>query len=160
MLKGLKRSLPPKRDARPAFLLPHYRIPARFRHPTSARRCASIAAVIFSFFGLMRFHVLGKLNINSLSLVDKGGREYKMRQLSLANQKVIFSEKIIGFFFDISDKFHLVARVYLPRLSDKRSEWKYICPLRALRLLWAHNLLGSTPFSKKTFCKKGPTRGY
>ena len=51
VLKGLKRWLPSKRDARPAFLLPHYKIPARFCHPTSGKLCASIAAVIFGFFG-------------------------------------------------------------------------------------------------------------
>ena len=49
VLKGLKRWLPPKRDARPAFLLPHYKIPPMFCHPTSGKLCASIAAVIFEF---------------------------------------------------------------------------------------------------------------
>ena len=154
VLKGLKRHWPQKSDARPAFLLPHYKIPVKFSHPATGRHCASIAAIIFGFFGLARYHVLEKLNIDSLSLVDRGGHEYKIRYLSPENRKkVLFSRKIIGFFFDISDKFHPVARVYLPKLSDTLPQWKHICPLRALRLLWAHNLLDSAPFSKKRFTK-------
>ena len=35
VLKGLKRWLPSKKHARPAFLLPHYKIPARFCHHAS-----------------------------------------------------------------------------------------------------------------------------
>ena len=155
VLKGLKRWLPPKKDARPAFLLPHYILPPKFRHPASGKLCTSMAAVIFGFFGLARFHVLEKMNIDSLSLVDRGGREYKIHSFSKANRKkVLFSEKIIGFFFDISDKFQPVARVYLPKLADSLPKWKHICPLRALRLLWAHNLLDSAPFSKNCLAKK------
>ena len=155
VLKGLKRWLPPKRDARPAFLLPHYKLPTRFCHPTSGRQCTSIAAVIFGLFGLARFHVLEKMSIDSLTLVDKGGHEYKIRRFSPANRKkVLFSKKIIGFYFEISDKFHPVARVYLPKLSDTLPKWRHICPLRALRLLWAHNLLNSAPFSKKRLAGK------
>ena len=60
----------------------------------------------------------------------------------------------MGFYFDVSDKFQPVARVYLPKLSDTLPKWKHICPLRALRLLWAHNLLDSAPFSKKHLVKK------
>ena len=151
----MKRSLPPKRDARPAFLLPHYKLPKKYQLPTSGRQCATIAAIIFGFFGLARFHVLEKLRVDALSIVDRGGHEYKMRNLTQRNQKkVLFSPKIIGFFFDIKDKFHPVARVYLPRLSDTLAKWKNICPLRALRLLWAHDLLNFAPFSKKRLGKK------
>ena len=39
-------------------------------------------------------------------------------------------------------------------MSDTLPKWKHICPLRALRLLWAHNLLNSAPFSKKRFGEK------
>ena len=149
VLKGLKRRLPPKRDCRPAFLLPHYKLPKWLCHPISGRHCATIAAVIFGFFGLSRFHILEKLKIEALSLVDKGGHEYKINKLSKRNcKKVLFSDKIIGFFFDISDKFQPVARVYLPRFSDVLPKWGNIC-LRALRLLWAHDLLNSVPFSKE-----------
>ena len=58
VLKGLKRRLPNKKDTRPAFLLPHYKLPNDLGNPTSGQLCATIAAVIFGFFGLARFHVL------------------------------------------------------------------------------------------------------
>ena len=96
VLKGLKRRLPAKSDSRPAFLLPHYKLPKGLRHPVSGRQCTTIAAVIFGFFGLSRFHVLEKLTIEALSLVDKGGHEYKINNLSKRNcKKVLFSNKII-----------------------------------------------------------------
>ena len=99
VLKGLKRRLPSKKDTRPAFLLPHYKLPNELGHPTSGQLCATIAAVIFGFFGLARFHVLKKLELKALCLVDKGGHEYKMRKLSKKFcKKVLFSDKIIGFF--------------------------------------------------------------
>ena len=50
VLKGLKRQLPPKKDTRPAFLLPHYGLPPKFRYPASGRLCSTIAAIIFWFF--------------------------------------------------------------------------------------------------------------
>ena len=127
VLKGLKRCWPPKTDVRPAFLLPHYKLPSKFRYPSSGQQCSQIAAVIFGFFGLARFHVLEKLNVDCLTLVDKSGHEYKLRQLSSKNLKrVLFSEKIMGFFFDISDKFHPVARVYLPKLFDTLPRWRHM----------------------------------
>ena len=135
VLNGLNRHLPRKKEARPAFFLPHYELPKELGHPTSGRLCATIAAVIFGFFGLARFHVLKKLELKALCLVDKGGHQYQMHKLSRKfRKKVLFSDKIIGFFFEVEDKFHPVARVYLPRVSDVLPKWKYICPLRALRL--------------------------
>ena len=155
VLKGLKRRLPPKSDTRPAFLLPHYNLPLSFCHPTTQQLCATMAAVIFGFFGLARFHVLEQLTIDALTMVDRGGHEYKIRNFSPQNcKKTIFSKKVIGFFFDIDDKFHPAARVYLPKVADVLPKWENICPLRALRLLWAHDLLKSIPFSRETVTEK------
>ena len=70
------------------------------------------------------------------------------------SEKSDFSQKIIGFFFDIKDKFHPVAWVYLPRLADMHIKWEQICPQQALRLHWAHDLLGAAPFSRKRLEKK------
>ena len=151
----MKRQLPAKRDARPAFLLPHYKLPTKFRHPSNEKYCSTMAAIIFGFFGLTRFHVLRKLNIESLCLVDRRGFEYRIGRFSPEGRKrVLFSDRIIGFFFDISDKYHPVARVYLPKLADTLPKWRHMCPLRALRLLWAHDLLDSPPFSAKHLSKK------
>ena len=155
VLKGLKRQLPPKKDTRPAFLLPHYGLPRKFRYPASGRLCSTIAAIIFGFFGLSRFHILKQMNINSLCLVDTKGVQYKIHQFAPeGRKKVLFSDKIIGFFFDVCDKYHPVARVYLPKLADTLPKWKHMCPLRALRLLWAHGLLDSSPFSAERLTKK------
>ena len=155
VLKGISRVRPKKPDTRPAFLLPSYRIPLHFRHPISGDRCSQIAAAIFCFFGMLRFHVLQKLHINSLVIVDQGGAEHKMASLAHSQQKrLIFSPEVIGFFFDISDKFHPVARAYYPKLTDTSPKWISICPLRALKLLWIYGLLNSSPFKKARLTEK------
>ena len=95
------------------------------------------------------------MNMSSLCLVDKKGFQYKIHQFTPeGRKKVLFSDKIIGFFFEVSGKFHPVARVYLPKLADTLPRWKHMCPLRALRLLWVHDLLNSSPFSTKRLKKK------
>ena len=102
VLKGMKRSLPPKRDARPAFLLPHYKLPKKYQLPTSGRQCATIAAIIFGFFGLARFHVLEKLRVDALSMVDRGGHEYKCVTCQKETQKKFFSRQKLSVFSSIS----------------------------------------------------------
>ena len=155
VLKGISRVRPRKRDTRPAFLLPSYRIPLHFRHPISGSRCAQIAAAIFSFFGMLRFHVLQNLSVKSLVLVDHGGVDHKMAALTPHVQKqLLFGPKVMGFYFDISDKFHPVARAYYPKLADTNSRWTSICPLRALKLLWIYGLLQASPFKKARLTEK------
>ena len=155
VLKGISRIRPKQQDTRPAFLLPSYRLPLHFRHPISGQRCAQISAAIFSFFGMLRFHVLQKLSLKSLVLVGTRGKEHKMTHLSLQNQeRLLFSSAIIGFYFDISDKYHPVARAYYPKLSDTNPTWSPICPLRALKLLWVYGLLQSSPFQKARLTEK------
>ena len=101
-----------------------------------------------------------QLDIDSLSLVDKRGQEYKIRRFSPhGRKKVLFSDEIMGCFFNIYDKLHPVARVYLPKLSDTLPKWRHMCPSRALHLLWAHDLLGSSPFSKKRLTKRDLIKG-
>ena len=63
-------------------------------------------------------------------------------------KQLLFSPKIIGFYFDISDKFHPVARAYYPKLADTGPKWTAICPLRAPKLLWIYGLLQTSPFKK------------
>ena len=73
---------------------------------------------------------------------------------------VLFSNEIIGFFFIICDKFHPVARVYLPYPNYlKLPQNGDTCPLRALRLLWAHDLLGSSPFYKMRLIERDLIEG-
>ena len=126
--------------------------PPWFCHPASVKLCVSISAVIFGFFVLSRFHVLEKMNIGSLSLVEKGGHEFKNHHFFLTNHKnVLFPQNIIGFYFLNSDKFQPEARVYLANIFDTLSKWWHIYLLRALRLPWAHNFLDAARFSKKRF---------
>ena len=148
VLKGVNRRYPPKRDTRPAFLLPHYHFPLWFRHPSSAHLCTVTAAIIFGFFGMVRFHVFKKLRLKNLVLVGVRGREYTLWRFPPHTQKsLVFSNKIIGFYFNVSDKNNPAARVFLAKVSDTHPKWKPICPLRALRLLWVHDLFKSIPFS-------------
>ena len=148
----LKRNFensPKKKGHQTAFLPPSYLIPLHFRHPISGQRCAQISATIFSFFGKLRFHVLKKLSLKSLVLVGARGKEHKMNHLSSKNQEhLLFRSPIIGFYFNISDKFHPVARAYYPKLSDTNPTWSPICPLRALKLLWGYGLLQPPPCQK------------
>ena len=70
VLKGVTRRYPPKKDTRPAFLLPHYDLPAEVLHPSSGHSCIIFAAVFFGFFGFLRFHVFKKLRFENLVLVN------------------------------------------------------------------------------------------
>ena len=156
ILIGISKRRPVPFDARPAFLLPHYQFPLRFRYPTTLNDCVLMAALISGFFGMLRFHVFRKLKLNSLVLVGGDGREYKMAGYSSVGHKhLIFSEKIIGFYFDVNDKCHPTSRVYLPKLVDMNPFWEAICPFRALRRMWVHGLLISDPFSKENLSIKG-----
>ena len=106
------------------------------------------------FLGMLRFHVFKKLTLNTLVLVGGDGREYKMKDYALKKQNyLILSNKIMGFFFNISNKFHPATRVYLPKLEDKLPKWKPFCPLRALKILWVHALVVQKPFSRKNLTK-------
>ena len=119
VMRGISRKLPPKADTRPPFLLPHYNMPLAYRHPTTPGDCRKMAAVVFGFFGMLRFHVFKKLNINSLVLVTFRGLEIKLKCMPPSKRRnLIFSNDLLGFYFDVSDKYHPVSRVYLAKLYD------------------------------------------
>ena len=152
VMRGISRKLPPKADTRPPFLLPHYNMPLAYRHPTTPGDCRKMAAVVFGFFGMLRFHVFKKLNINSLVLVTFRGLEIKLKCIPPSKRRnLIFSNDLLGFYYDVSDKYHPVSRVYLAKLYDTSPAWKSCCPLRALRRLWVHGLLTATTFHRHNF---------
>ena len=156
IVNGITKKRPKISDTRPAFLLPHLKFPLKFRHPTTSDNCVLMAALIFGFFGMLRFHVFRKLKWNSLVLVGIDGREHKMEKFrNKGFNKHLSSGKIMGFYFDVSDKFHPVSRVYLPKLADLDPFWAAICPFRALRRLWAHELFVSDPFAKENLTVAG-----
>ena len=149
VLRGISRKLPPKADSRPAFLLPHYKMPLEYRHPISAKDCRKMAAIVFGFFGMLRFHVFEKLNVNSLVLVTLRGLEIKLKNIPPGKRRcLLFGNDLLGFYFDVSDKCHPAARVYLAKMGDTTPAWKSFCPLRALKRLWVHGLLTQTTFAK------------
>ena len=101
------------------------------------------------FFGMLRFHVFEKLNVHSLGLVTLRGLEIKLKSIPPRKRRcLLFANDLLGFYFDVSDKFHPAGRVYLAKIADTTPAWKPFCPLRALRRLWVHGLLTQTTFDK------------
>ena len=150
VLTGVSKILPKIPDRRPPFLLPLYSVPLIYWYPSTPSLCAEVSAVILGFFAMLRFHVFEKLSIENLVLVTNDGVELPL--VSSPPQKchdLIYSDDILGFFFNFSDKFHPVARAYFCKLQDISPRWKYCCPLRVLRLLWTSGLLKDAPFSRK-----------
>ena len=68
---------------------------------------------------MLRFHVYKKLHLNSLVLVSIRGKEWKLRLVPPSLRRdLLFSENMVGFYFDVSDKYHPVSRVYHPKVED------------------------------------------
>ena len=119
ILRGISRKLPKIADTRPPFLLPHYKLPLVFKYPVTTEDCRKISAIVFGFFGMLRFHVYKKLHLNSLVLVSIRGKEWKLRLVPPSLRRdLLFSENMLGFYFDVSDKYHPVSWVYLPKVED------------------------------------------
>ena len=94
VMRGISRKLPPKADSRPPFLLPHYKMPLEYRHPITTGDCRKMAAIVFGFFGMLRFHVFKKLNINSLVLVTFGGLEIKLKRIPPEKRRSLLFQTI------------------------------------------------------------------
>ena len=70
------------------------------------------------------------------------GNEWKLHLVPpTLRRNLLFSDNILEFYFDVSDKDHPVSRVYLPKVEDLNPTWLSFCPPSALRRLWAHRLL-------------------
>ena len=82
VLRGVSWKLPPKADTTPPYLLLHYNMPLEYRHPITSADCRKLTKVVFGFFGMVRFHVLKKLNINSFVLVTIRGLGKKKQKHS------------------------------------------------------------------------------
>ena len=97
---------------------------------------------------MLRFHIFKKLTLKNLVLVDKMGTEIPLATCPQSKRRdIIYSDTIIGFFFNFSDKFHPTARAYFCKLHDIAPRWRHCCRLRALRMLWTSGLLGSSSLS-------------
>ena len=74
----------------------------------------------------------------------------KMHKLSKKfRKKVLFSDKIIGFFFEVEDKFHPVARVFLPRVSDVLPKMEKYLPFTGPEATLGARLTKTRPMFKK-----------
>ena len=65
-----------------------------------------------------------------------------------------FSPKIIGFYFDISDKFHPVARAYYPKLADTGPKIDCYLPTAGPEVIMDIRATPSKPVQKLASRKK------
>ena len=136
VMKGIKRCMPQKPDTRIAFLLIHYRLPPTLQEPKTPTEKRSIAAIVFGFFAMLRFHSYEKFRLSNLTIVLRGGREivptmYSTQKLLL----LLHSTLVLGFYFTFDDKFHPGARAYLCKLADVNRRLSLICPVRYLLIV-------------------------
>ena len=126
--------MPPKADTRSAFLLTHYQLMKKHRRPKNPTTKKAIAAIVFGFFAMLRFHSYGKFTRKNLTIVLKeGGREitpslYSSRII----QKLLQSNHVLGFYFTFDDKFHPGARAHYCKLEDVDRRLSPICPVKHL----------------------------
>ena len=112
--KGIRRCMPPKPDTRIAFLLIHYPLPRPYRKPKTPTAKKTLAAIVFGFFAMLRFHSYSKFQLSNLTIVLRGGREIVPTLYSLQEiQLLLNSTHVLGFYFTFDDKFHPGARAYL-----------------------------------------------
>ena len=136
VMKGIKRCMPPKADSRIAFLLIHYKLPRKYRKPTTTKRKKAVAAIVFGFFAMLRFHSYAKFQLQNLTIVLNGGREIiPTKYTPLILQKLLHSTHVLGFYFTFDDKFHPRARAYYCKLADLTCRLSPICPVRHLSIV-------------------------
>ena len=136
VMKGIKRCMPPKADTRIAFLLIHYPLPVEFRRPKNLTIKKALAAIVFGFFAMLRFHSYDKFEMKNLTLVLKGGKEVTPTLCGCrVVQKLLHSNQVYGFYFTFDDKFHPRARAYYCKLADLNRRLSPICPVRHLAIV-------------------------
>ena len=142
VLKGISTLRPTRPDTRAAFLLPHLWIPPYFSSPLSTDQLLFKAAVIFGFFGRLRFGTFQKLSVSSLVLICATGAEFTVKTGTWDELKVYKNEfKLTGFYFRFASKFHPRAKAFYCRLNDLPEPWSVLCPVRTLLALAKNNLL-------------------
>ena len=142
VLRGLSALRPPGFDSRVAFLLPHLPLPSIFTNPRSVDHLLYKAAVVFGFFGMLRFSSFAKLTIPRIVLVDRSGRETTLTRDRAAS---LYSNRLAGFYFTFSSKYHPNARAYYCSLKTFQAPWATLCPVTILQHLGINGLLFSGP---------------
>ena len=136
VMRGIKRSMPPKADSRAAFFLIHYHLPAKILKSRSFTTKKTIAAISFGFFAMLRFHSHSKLGWKNLTIVLKDGKEVTPSNVSRVTVlRLLTSGCAAGFYFTFDDKFHPGARAYFCRVADLNLRLSTICPLKHLQAI-------------------------
>jgi len=146
ILRGLSALRPPGFDSRVA-LLPHLPLPSTFTHPRSVDHLLYKAAVVFGFFGMLRFSSFAKLTIPHIILVDRSGRE---TTLTREYASLLYSNRLAGFYFAFSSKCHSNARACYCSLKNFQAPWTTLCPVTVLQHLGINGLLFSGPLFPKS----------
>ena len=107
--QGLKRgylALSPKKGDQSCFFAPTLSFSVVLSAPPLSSACAA-AALMFGFFGMLRFHLFKQFCLQNQMLVEVYGREHMLERLPPNRQNTLFySDKTIGYLFNISDKYH------------------------------------------------------
>ena len=136
VMNGIKRYMPPKADTRIAFLLVHYPLPSKFKSPKIQIIKKAVAAIVFGFFGMLRFHSYSKFQLKNLTLVLVGGKEViPSCCCPVRVQKLLHSKKILVLYFTFDDKFHPGGRVYYYKVADLNRQLSLVCPLQHLSII-------------------------
>ena len=134
--KGIRRCMPQNPDTRIAFLLIHYPLPRKYRKPKNPKTKRTVAAIVFGFFSMLRFHSYGKFQLSNLTIVLKGGKEIAPTLYSIQKiQLLLKSTHVLGFYFTFDDKYHPGARAYLCKLADLSRRLSLICPVNHLSIV-------------------------
>ena len=142
LVQGVGILRPRRPDSRMAFLLPHLTPPPIFISPLSTDQLLYRAAVIFGFFGMLRFGSLGKLTPQAVTLVSNTGAEYTNLEWSSTRvARFISGKEIIGFNFKFKAKLHANACAYYRSLKCLPKRWASLCPLTTLAALARAGLL-------------------
>ena len=151
LLSGVRILRPRRPDTRMAFLLPHLTPPPIFSLPLSTDHLLFKAAVIFGFFGMLRYGSLAKLSPQAVTLVSRAGTEYTNVQWNAPRlAEYISCNEIIGFYVKFRAKYHPNARAYYCTFKDLPERWAAMCPLSTLAELARAGLLnGNSIFPPK-----------
>ena len=144
--KGLKKTLPSRRDSRSALILPAYLRLQLFQRTTSRDLTLLKFAAIIGFAGMLRPHTFDQLTRKSFVLVVKDVLSRQLSQLvSTTDMDAVCNVLrpaqtrflVLGFLINFKAKTQLDAIAYLPNLTEPRTNYSLMCPVAALReVVW------------------------
>ena len=136
--RGVKNTLPSKRDKRSALLLPLLLQQTAFQSKVTNTDCLLRFATIIGFVGMLRPHTLAQLYPNSLTLVTFSGKCYRLPKNRKAFKSALYEARvrggILGFYYTFQSKTMREAQAYFPSLCtmSKGTKLSAMCPVKAL----------------------------